>query len=181
LDRDGVINHKLPEDSYVSKVSQFRFLSGAIKALSLLREMGFLLVVVTNQRGIARGLMTEEDLAQVHSHMERELRKSGIILDSIRHCPHENYERCGCRKPEPGMILASAKDLGIDLSKSYMVGDSASDIEAGRRANVRTVRIGFKGDMNADLEFPSLLDFARFLDAEASEDFAPSKADQSCS
>jgi D-glycero-D-manno-heptose 1,7-bisphosphate phosphatase len=163
LDRDGVINRKLPENYYVSRVSQFEFLPGATRALSILRQLGYLLVVVTNQRGIARKLMTEEDLETVHSFMRTELEKAGATLDAVYHCPHEVHDNCRCRKPQPGMVLDAAGDLNIDLNSSYLVGDSKSDVEAGKKAGTRTVQICEDDICGADMVFPSLLDFAQHL------------------
>ena len=164
LDRDGVINRKLPEDAYVRNPAEFEFLPGAIEALSMMKDLGFLLVVTTNQRGIGRGFMTDRDLEAVHRHMRSELEKNCVALDGVYHCPHEVFVQCGCRKPEPGMILAACDDLRVDLSRSYMVGDSPSDVTAGQRAGTRTVRIGASPDRDADMVFLSLLDFARFLE-----------------
>ncbi|AFM26472.1 D,D-heptose 1,7-bisphosphate phosphatase [Desulfomonile tiedjei DSM 6799] len=163
LDRDGVINHKLPEDHYVSSIEQFVFLDGVAEALRLLRDMGFVLVVITNQRGIARNLMTESDLEKVHNHMRSVLARNGVVLDAVYHCPHEKDELCNCRKPQPGMILQAQRDLGIDLNLSYLVGDSPSDMEAGSRAGVRSVRITDGQDDTAHAVFKDLLDFARDL------------------
>jgi D-glycero-D-manno-heptose 1,7-bisphosphate phosphatase len=163
LDRDGVINTKLPEDCYVTTPSEFHILPGVEEALRILKDLGYLLVVTTNQRGIGRGFMTAEDLAGVHLHMERELARRGVTLDRVCHCPHRIAEACSCRKPEPGMIIAAAVDLSVDLADSYMVGDSPSDIEAGRRAGTRTVLIGARDDVDPDARFDSLLDFALFL------------------
>ncbi|MBI5250152.1 MAG: HAD family hydrolase [Desulfomonile tiedjei] len=167
LDRDGVINSKLPEDNYVSSVSAFEFLPGVFDALIVLQELGFILIVITNQRGIARGFMSEADLERVHSHMHSELQKHGICLEAIYHCPHEKSEFCDCRKPEPGMILTAGRDYDIDLSSSYMVGDSPSDTAAGRRAGVCSIRIGSDPDENAASAFESLLEFALHLKREA--------------
>ncbi len=167
LDRDGVINVKLPQDRYVCNPAEFEFVPGAIEALALLRELGFLLVVVTNQRGIALGCHNEDDLCKVHEYMTQELLKNGIMLDAIYHCPHDSIDNCECRKPAPGMILEACHDLNIDLTNSYMVGDSPSDIAAGRKAGSLTVRIGTVEDSEADLKFASLLDFALFLKTES--------------
>ena len=167
LDRDGVINVKLPQDRYVCSPAEFEFVRGAIEALALLRELGFLLVVVTNQRGIALGCHNEDDLHKVHEYMGEELLKNGIILDAIYYCPHDSIDNCECRKPAPGMILEACHDLNIDLANSYMVGDSPSDIAAGRKAGSLTVRIGDGQDYEADLKFASLLDFALFLKRES--------------
>jgi D-glycero-D-manno-heptose 1,7-bisphosphate phosphatase len=163
LDRDGVINVRRSEVTYVSGRSLFTLLPGVPEALGILGDLGFLLVVVTNQRGIARGVMTEEDLADVHAYLEEQLADCGVRLDGIFHCPHEEFENCGCRKPDPGMILSAIQEIGIDPAHSYMVGDSPSDIEAGHRAGTRTVRIAAEPDEIADFTFASLLEFATFL------------------
>lgn len=167
LDRDGVINRKLPEGRYVTSVSEFEFLPGVSEALSILSRLGFLLVVVTNQRGIARGYMTDADLNRIHEFMERDLAQHGVVLSGIYCCPHEEFEGCSCRKPQPGLILDAIRDLKIDPGCSYMVGDSPSDIAAGRGAGTRTVRIGKEDDSAADMVFPSLFDFAVFLQEHA--------------
>jgi D-glycero-D-manno-heptose 1,7-bisphosphate phosphatase len=163
LDRDGVINVRRPEVTYVSDRSLFALLPGVPEALVMLRDMGFLLVVITNQRGIARGFMTDEDLADVHEYMQSELTAHGVQLDSVYYCPHEEFENCGCRKPDPGMILSAIQELGIDPAVSFMVGDSPSDVEAGHRAGTRTVRIAPEPDEIADFTFASLLEFATFM------------------
>ena len=169
LDRDGVINFKLPENRYVTDKSEFTLIPGVVDALSILKDLGFLLVVITNQRGIARGLMTEDDLARVHESMLAELKVWGIRVDGIYYCPHEEFEGCECRKPEPGMVLAASKALGIDLCRSFMVGDSPSDVAAGRRAGAWTVRISIEEDEDADYTFSSLIDFALFLRSASDE------------
>jgi D-glycero-D-manno-heptose 1,7-bisphosphate phosphatase len=167
LDRDGVINVKLPQDRYVCSPAEFEFVPGAIEALRILRDLGFLLVVVTNQRGIALGCHNEDDLQEVHEYMGQELLKNGVTLDAIYYCPHDSIENCDCRKPAPGMILEACADLNIDLANSYMVGDSPSDVAAGRKAGAFTVRIGDGEDSEADLTFAGLLDFALFLKNES--------------
>jgi histidinol-phosphate phosphatase family protein len=148
----------------VRSVDEFQFLSGAVEGLARLRALGFGLVVVTNQRGIARGFMTPEDLDEVHAFMKCELARNGVQLDGIYVCPHEVSEDCPCRKPKPGLILTAARELEVDPARSYMVGDSASDVEAGKRAGARTVRIGREDESGADMVFPSLLDFAVFME-----------------
>ncbi|MBI5571701.1 MAG: HAD family hydrolase [Desulfomonile tiedjei] len=165
LDRDGVINVKLPENHYVSGPSQFELIPGAVEALAILKKLEYLLVVITNQRGIARGFMTEEDLARVHDHMAEVLFRNGIAVDRVYHCPHDEGDpSCDCRKPKPGMILRAVEELDCDVSRSYMVGDSPADVEAGRNAGVRAVRITEEEDGNAHLVFRSLLDFAVYLE-----------------
>lgn len=164
IDRDGVINLKLPESRYVTNVTEFEFVPGVKRGLAIFKRLGYLLILITNQRGIARGFMTAQDLEAVHDHMQSELKESSVALDAIYHCPHEEYENCSCRKPEPGMILAASLDLNVDRTASYMVGDSSTDVSAGKKAGVATVRISPEPDESADLVFSSLLDFARYLE-----------------
>ncbi len=163
LDRDGVINVKLPDNCYVTDPTEFAFIPGAIEALSILQALGYLLVVVTNQRGVARGIQTDECVERIHEHMSDELAKRGIQLAAIYYCPHDISDNCNCRKPEPGMILQARFDLDLNLALSYMVGDSPSDVAAGRNAGARTVRLGDESDEEADFVASSLLDFALFL------------------
>jgi len=138
LDRDGVINRKL-ENDYVKNWDEFCFLPGVFEAIKTIKEKGYLIVVVTNQRGIARGFMTENDLHEIHQKMQNELEKHGAQVDDIFYCPHNISDNCDCRKPEPGMLIEAKKKWDIDLDKSYIIGDSESDIEAGKRAGVRGI------------------------------------------
>ncbi len=165
LDRDGVINEKLPEDQYVGCAEQFRLLPGVVDALKIFQGLGYVLVVVTNQRGVALRKITEADVLRVHEHMNDLLRFQDIRIDCITHCPHDNNDpQCSCRKPKPGLILRTAHALCLDLGKSYMVGDSVSDIEAGRNAGIGvTVFIGAENVPQADLCFQGLLGFAEYL------------------
>ncbi len=141
LDRDGVINRKAPKGDYVKRWEEFEFLPGAREALALLTLRGFRTIVVTNQRGIARGLMTEGDLTEIHRRMARELAAVGARLDAIYYCPHE-HGTCACRKPAIG-LFERARDAfpDIDFSSAYMIGDSSDDMEAGRRAGCRTILV----------------------------------------
>ena len=141
LDRDGVINKKAPEGDYIKNWDEFEFLPGVEKAIRTFNENGFLVIIVSNQRGIARGLMTEEDLKEIHSKMREELAKDGAVIDGIYYCPHDLDDHCGCRKPAPGLLLEAAKEHNVDLSQSWMIGDQESDIEAGRRAGCKTILI----------------------------------------
>lgn len=140
LDRDGVI---CIDRGYLHRPQDFTFVPGALDGMRTLAGQGCLLTVVTNQSGIARGLFTEEDHAALTRHMVAELRAAGIELAGIRHCPHLPDARvaayrqvCACRKPAPGMILDLARQLHVDLADSLLVGDRASDIQAGRAAGV---------------------------------------------
>jgi D-glycero-D-manno-heptose 1,7-bisphosphate phosphatase len=138
LDRDGTINVKAPEGDYVKSWDEFEFLPGAAEAVRALREPGRRVVIVTNQRGIALGRMSEDDLADIHTRM---LEVTGPV-DAIYHCPHDDGE-CDCRKPLPGMLERAAAEVpGVDLSRSVMIGDSESDMQAGRAVGARCIRIG---------------------------------------
>ena len=138
LDRDGVINQKL-ENDYVKSWKEFHFLPGVMEAIRAINDKGYLVIVVTNQRGIARGLMTEEDLQEIHRKMYKELQKHGAHIDDIFYCPHDILENCTCRKPKPGMLIEAQRKWSIDLTKSYIIGDSQSDIEAGQKVGCRGI------------------------------------------
>jgi D-glycero-D-manno-heptose 1,7-bisphosphate phosphatase len=137
LDRDGVVNRKAPEGEYVTSWDAFSFLPGAIEGLRLLAGTPAPVVIVTNQRGIARGHMDESDLTDIHNRMHAEVARAGGRIDAIYHCPHEGG--CDCRKPRTGMFRSAARDLGIGLADSVVVGDRASDMEAA--ASIGAVRV----------------------------------------
>jgi D-glycero-D-manno-heptose 1,7-bisphosphate phosphatase len=141
LDRDGVINRRAPEGDYIVRWEEMVFLPAVTEAIQLLNRAGFLVIVVTNQRCVAKGLITAEDLKTLHRKMCRELALSGARIDKVYYCPHDFEPHCSCRKPEPGMLLEAAREYEIALSESWMIGDSESDIEAGRRAGCKTARI----------------------------------------
>ncbi len=143
LDRDGVINEKMPEGEYVSSPEEFRLLPGAVEAIRRLNDAGYLVLVVTNQRGIARGELTEADLTAIHEKLTTALHAAGAHLDGIYVCPHEKGS-CDCRKPKPGLLLQAKADFPqIDFSQSVMIGDSESDIQAGQAVGCgRCIRIG---------------------------------------
>jgi D-glycero-D-manno-heptose 1,7-bisphosphate phosphatase len=141
LDRDGVINRKPPEGQYVTRWEEMQFLPGAAEAVALLGGAGFRVIVVTNQRCLAKGLLTVPELELIHQRMCDLLAASGAIIDEVYYCPHEEEPPCSCRKPAPGMLLAAARTHQIDLPSSWMIGDSDRDVEAGRRAGCRTARI----------------------------------------
>jgi D-glycero-D-manno-heptose 1,7-bisphosphate phosphatase len=147
LDRDGVLNRRLPE-AYVTCCAELELLPHATEAARRLRAAGFLLVVVTNQRGIARGLMSEADLELVHAQLREHFRAAGAPLAGIYHCPHERDAGCVCRKPAPGLLLRAAQELRLDLARSLLIGDSSSDIGAARAAGVtRSVLIPSDSDL----------------------------------
>jgi D-glycero-D-manno-heptose 1,7-bisphosphate phosphatase len=142
LDRDGVINRKMPEGHYVTRWEEVQFLPDGAEAVKRFRGAGFLVLLVSNQRVIAKGLITRRELEALHRRMWEKLFRGEPGFDGVYYCPHDIDPPCGCRKPQPGMLLAAAQDRGIDLTASWMVGDSETDVEAGRRAGCRTIRIG---------------------------------------
>lgn len=141
IDRDGVINRKMPEGDYVKSWSEFEFLPGAIEALGLLAKAGYAIFVVTNQRGIARGLMTEADLADIHFKMAQELERRGVRLAGIYYCPHDYEDNCDCRKPKPGLLLRAAREHNLNLADAILIGDSEKDIQAGSAAGCKTILV----------------------------------------
>jgi D-glycero-D-manno-heptose 1,7-bisphosphate phosphatase len=142
LDRDGVINRKAPEGGYVTRWENFEFLPGVAEAISSVNRAGWSVIVVTNQRCIAKGLVSAGEVEAIHRRMREQLARMGARVDGVYYCPHDREPACSCRKPEPGLLLAAAREFEIDLSASWVVGDSETDVEAGRRAGCRTVRIG---------------------------------------
>jgi len=145
LDRDGTINL---DPGYLKSIEEFVFLPQAVDGLKLLQEAGFCLVVITNQSGIARGYFTVEDLDKVHRYMEECLGRRGIILKGIYYCPHHPekgnqpyVQKCNCRKPGTALLEQAARELGIDLARSYLVGDKMSDIGAGVAAGCQAVLV----------------------------------------
>lgn len=161
LDRDGVINRKAPEGQYVTRWAEMEFLPGACEAIRLLNDAGFLVVVVSNQRCVAKGLITTEELESMHARMSRELQAAGATIDAIYYCPHDDQPPCGCRKPQPGMLLDAARVHDVQLAASWMIGDSERDVQAGRSAGCRTARVVADKESvhaSADLVATSLLD-----------------------
>jgi len=158
FDRDGVVNKRLTDD-YVKSWGEFEFLPDIYMTLSQVKEWGYLAIIVSNQRGIARGLMTEKDLQAIHTKMQKELKaKINVEFDDIYHCPHDNDTDCDCRKPKPGMILQAAEKWDIDLSESWLIGDSESDVLAGNAAGCRTILIGDQETTEAEFQAEALAD-----------------------
>lgn len=162
LDRDGVINVRLVND-YVKSPDEFSFTDGTLQALQILSGLFGRIIIVTNQRGIARGLMTENDLTSVHSVMTKDISLAGGRIDAIYHCPHDTSEGCLCRKPAIGMALRAKEDFPeIDFARSIMVGDSRSDMAFGENAGMKCVYISSDGSSYEGCNHPSvasLLDF----------------------
>ena len=139
LDRDGVIN-VLKEGDYVKRWEEFRFLPKIAEWIRLFNELGHLVIVVTNQRGVALGLIAEQNLQDIHARMIAELAAVGARIDDVFVCPHEK-DSCDCRKPRPGMIRAAQEKWDIDLSRSLFIGDSDSDAELAANCGIRFLRV----------------------------------------
>jgi histidinol-phosphate phosphatase family protein len=139
LDRDGVIN--INRSDYVKSWDEFVFLPDAKRAVKLVNESDFILIIITNQSPIGRGIFNTSTLDEIHGKMLHEFAEVGCNITAIYYCPHKPDDGCSCRKPQPGLILKAAADFDIDLSRSWMVGDSDSDIEAGKRAGCKTAKV----------------------------------------
>jgi D-glycero-D-manno-heptose 1,7-bisphosphate phosphatase len=166
LDRDGVLNQKLPEGRYVTSIDEFHVLPGVPEAIARLNRAGLRVIVLSNQRGIALGLYTAEDVRSIHAAFQSTLKAHGAHVDAFYFCPHDKAG-CDCRKPLPGLFEQALADFpDISAQSSAMIGDSWSDIEFGRRLGMVTVFI--EGDPEfqkpgadtardcADLHFSSL-------------------------
>jgi len=171
LDRDGVIN----EDSgYVHKLEDFRLIPGVVEALSILKGLGYRFLLITNQSGIGRGYYSMDDFENFNRRVVEELAKNRITIEKTHVCPHAPGEDCDCRKPNPKSILSAKDEFGIDLDKSYMVGDHPSDIELGRNAGVRSIYVltghgkSHRKDLSAEPDFVAddLLEAARWIENE---------------
>jgi histidinol-phosphate phosphatase family protein len=136
LDRDGTIIYDV---GYPKDPEQIQLLPGVIEALNSLKKHRFKLIIVSNQSGIGRGILTLNEVEQINRHVVSILGKNGISIDATYYCPHAPEERCSCRKPSPEMLLRAAKDLNLDLGRSFLIGDKLSDIEAGKRAGCKTI------------------------------------------
>jgi len=145
LDRDGVL---IEEENYLSSPSDVTIFPKTIQALKILRKNGFKIIVITNQGGVAKGYYKEESILDVHKEIDRQLAKSKLKIDKYYYCPHhpegtvKKYSiTCKCRKPSPGLILDAVKDFDINLSKSFLIGDKISDIEAAHNAGCSAILV----------------------------------------
>jgi histidinol-phosphate phosphatase family protein len=141
LDRDGVVNVKL-DGRYVQNADEFEFMPGAENAIAKLSIIFKRILIVTNQQGIAKGIMSANDLNTLHQYMLRQLKVKGGVIEKIYYCPHLAAENCSCRKPNPGMIQQAIIDFPtIKIEESYLIGDSDSDIIAGDKMGLNTIKV----------------------------------------
>ncbi|UCE73850.1 MAG: D-glycero-beta-D-manno-heptose 1,7-bisphosphate 7-phosphatase [Methanomassiliicoccales archaeon] len=138
LDRDGTVNEEV---NYLSSIEQIKILPKASKAIKLLNENGFKVIIITNQSGVARGYFSIQTLKGVHDHLQNLLFREGAKIDAIYFCPHHPDDGCSCRKPKTESIKKAQDEFKIDLSKSYMIGDKYIDLETGHNAGLKTVLV----------------------------------------
>lgn len=139
LDRDGVINVNRPD--HVKNWDEFQFLPGSLDALALLALSGIPVFVVTNQAVVNRGVVPQHVIDEINSRMKAEIQSHGGRLDAVLCCPHAPEENCGCRKPQPGLLLTAAESHGLDLKRCYVIGDALSDIRAGQAVGCQTIMV----------------------------------------
>ena len=161
LDRDGVINEKAAPHEYITSWDGFRFLPRVAQAIHLLNEAGYKAVIVSNQRGVARGMMTMQQVDDLHAKMCAALARQGARIDAIYVCPHGEGE-CHCRKPEIGLFLQAEGTFEVDKARSWMIGDSASDILAGERYGVRTILVNSTEKLG-DVQCEDLLSAVEYI------------------
>lgn len=185
LDRDGVINELIyyPEHGVVDSpftVEQFRLIPGVCEAINRFHELGFKVIIVSNQPGMAKGYLSQETFDKIRKKTSDDLAKEGASFDGEYYCFHHPEAKvgslkanCGCRKPKPGLLLQAAKDLDVDLSQSWMIGDGLSDVKAGKSAGCKTILLGKmkcelchlmdEQDAHSDFIAPNLLEAANLV------------------
>jgi len=141
VDRDGVLNHKMPKAEYVCSWKDWRWHDGAKDGLRLIHEAGYRAIIISNQAGIARGNLTESDLEGIHKTMMQEIEEAGGHVDAIYYCPHDWDEGCFCRKPSPGMLFNAQRDFNLDLSRTIFIGDDDRDGIAAEAAGAGWIKV----------------------------------------
>jgi D-glycero-D-manno-heptose 1,7-bisphosphate phosphatase len=181
LDRDGTL---IRDVHYLTSIDQIDVLPGVVDGLRLLRE-SFLLFVVTNQSGVARGLIDERYLGEVHDLMFARFASANVPLDGLYYCPHlpegavaEYSLVCDCRKPKPGMVARAAQDWALDLPASYLIGDRPLDARAGASAGVRPVLVGDAAGAEGTPVMPTFLDAAKWVLAQSGAQAAPAPVER---
>ena len=139
LDRDGVINKK--NEKYVKNVNEFEFLPKIFEAVKKINELGFKIIIITNQSVINRKIISVAELNKIHEYMLKKFNEKSCKILKIYYCPHKPDENCRCRKPNTGMITKAIKEFDINLSNSILIGDSDSDIETAKRMNIKSIKL----------------------------------------
>ena len=168
VDRDGVINRD--SDEYIKSVAEWQPLPGSLEAIAALTAAGRIVVVITNQSGIGRGLFSRATLAEIHAAMIAAVEAAGGRIAALYYCPHRPDDDCDCRKPKPAMILRAAAELGQPLEGSCLIGDKGSDVEAAIAAGIRPIIVGDRvaaGDYEGVARFADLRAAAAALLADA--------------
>tara|TARA_B110000495_G_scaffold171504_1_gene159821 strand:+ start:562 stop:1056 length:495 start_codon:yes stop_codon:yes gene_type:complete len=137
LDRDGVINQERKD--YVKKVEEFIILKNVSNAINLIKNHNFLVIIITNQSAVNRKLLTIKNLNKIHKNLQEYLKKHNTSFDGVYFCPHTPNENCNCRKPKPGLIIQAVNDFKIEISQSFMIGDSKTDIQAAENAGCKGI------------------------------------------
>ena len=137
LDRDGVINKERKD--YVKSIDEFQILDGVPESIKMLKEKGFVVIVITNQSAINRGLVTIETLNKIHNYFQKFLKENNTFIDDFYFCPHRPDENCQCRKPNPGMLIKAVQDYNIDMNQSFMIGNSLTDVQAAQKAGCKGI------------------------------------------
>ena len=153
LDRDGTINVRPPQAHYIETVEDFQWLPDAKQAIKCLNDNGYEIVLISNQPGIARGNLTEKNLHEIHTRMNNELQEIGGNIQYVYYCPHNWDEGCDCRKPKPGMFFQAQKDLSLDLTKCWMLGDDERDMHAGGDAGCKCMYITEQHPLNEAVNY----------------------------
>jgi D-glycero-D-manno-heptose 1,7-bisphosphate phosphatase len=161
LDRDGIINKNPEVGEYIRRIDQFEFIEGISELILFFRRKGYLIFVITNQRGVALKRLNLDEINNLHQHMANSLNKVGAKIDKIYFCPHDEGE-CNCRKPKPGMVLDAASKFQIDLKCSIVIGDSWRDIELANCLNMTSVYIG-EDSLKSTYKFNSLMDMLDYF------------------
>lgn len=165
FDRDGIVNVSPGAGRYVTRREDFHLMPEFVEALRVARRHGYQAVIITNQRAVARGLVSMEEVDAIHRSLRDELsRKYRLHILDVACCPHD-IGQCECRKPAPGMLKAMAARHGLDLAASWMVGDAETDVEAGRRAGCRTIRVnGDDSESKADWRVATMKNLPELLE-----------------
>ena len=138
IDRDGTIIKQI-DGHYISSIKQIELIENIFPAILMLQNEGYLVIIVTNQAGINKGILSNEQVDEINQHIIQLLKKQGINISAVYVCPHKPEEQCKCRKPQPGLLLKAAKEHNIDLENSIIIGDTDKDTEAGLNAGLKKV------------------------------------------